>query len=105
MLVFGVTQPRVSDLVRGKIDLLAIDALIDKLAKAGCRVSVRVADLEQKLGARIDNVETTLSAQISQSEARLTNEIRIVDNRLRGHIEDVDARLSRGIKGLAKKSM
>jgi predicted XRE-type DNA-binding protein len=41
--IFDVSQPRVSDLVRGKIDLFTIDALVDMLAKAGCRVSVRIA--------------------------------------------------------------
>lgn len=40
--MFGVSQPRVSDLVRGKIDLFTIDALVDMLAKAGCTVKVRV---------------------------------------------------------------
>jgi predicted XRE-type DNA-binding protein len=40
--MFGVTQPRVSDLVRGKIHLFTIDALIDMLARAGCRVNIRV---------------------------------------------------------------
>ena len=36
--LFGVTQPRVSDLVRGKIDLFSIDTLVDMLARAGVRV-------------------------------------------------------------------
>jgi len=36
--LFGVTQPRVSDLVRGRIDLFSIDALVNMLAKAGVRV-------------------------------------------------------------------
>lgn len=36
--VFGVTQPRVSDLVRGKIDLFSIDTLVDMLARGGMRV-------------------------------------------------------------------
>lgn len=40
--IFGVSQPRVSDLTRGKIDLFTIDALVDMLAKAGCKVAVRV---------------------------------------------------------------
>ncbi len=40
--IFGVSQPRVSDLVRGKIDLFTIDALVDMLARAGCRVDVRI---------------------------------------------------------------
>jgi len=41
--LFEVSQPRVSDLVRGKIDLFTIDALVDMLARAGCRVQVRVS--------------------------------------------------------------
>ena len=38
--LFGVTQPRVSDLVRGEIDRFSIDALVNMLAKAGVRVTV-----------------------------------------------------------------
>jgi predicted XRE-type DNA-binding protein len=38
--LFGVSQPRVSDLVRGRIDLFSIDALVNMLAKAGVRVTV-----------------------------------------------------------------
>ena len=41
--VFGVSQPRISDLVRGKIDLFSIDTLVDMLALAGFRVDVRIA--------------------------------------------------------------
>lgn len=37
--VFGVSQPRVSDLVRGKIDLFSIDTLVNLLAKAGLQVT------------------------------------------------------------------
>ena len=32
--LFGVSQPRISDLVRGKIDLFSIDSLVEMLAKA-----------------------------------------------------------------------
>ena len=38
--VLGVTQPRVSDLLRGRIDLFSTDALIDLLARLGIRVRV-----------------------------------------------------------------
>ncbi len=38
--LFGVTQPRVSDLVRGKIDLFSVDSLIAMLGTAGVRVHV-----------------------------------------------------------------
>ena len=40
--VFGVAQPRVSDLVRGRIDLFSIDTLVDMLARAGVRVKLLV---------------------------------------------------------------
>lgn len=40
--VFGVTQPRVSDLVRGKIDLFSIDTLVQMLASAGMRVEMKL---------------------------------------------------------------
>lgn len=42
--LFGVTQPRISDLVRGKIDLFSIDGLVDMLVRANCRVSVVVRE-------------------------------------------------------------
>jgi predicted XRE-type DNA-binding protein len=38
--LFGVSQPRVSDLMRGKIDLFSIDALVNMLGKAGVRVTL-----------------------------------------------------------------
>jgi predicted XRE-type DNA-binding protein len=40
---FGVTQPRISDLMRGKIDLFAIDSLVNMLTAAGLRVELRVS--------------------------------------------------------------
>lgn len=43
--LLGVTQPRVSDLVRGKIDLFSIDTLVDMLARAGFQVKLSVAEV------------------------------------------------------------
>jgi len=40
--LFKVTQPRVSDLVRGKIDRFSVDSLIEMLGHAGATVSFRV---------------------------------------------------------------
>lgn len=40
--LLGVTQPRVSDLLRGRIDLFSIDALIDLLARLGAQVRLTV---------------------------------------------------------------
>ena len=41
--LFEVSQPRVSDLVRGKIELFTIDTLVDMLARAGIRVELRTS--------------------------------------------------------------
>ena len=38
--LLGVSQPRVSDLVRGRIELFSIDVLVNMLARAGVRVTV-----------------------------------------------------------------
>lgn len=40
--ILGVTQPRVSDLLRGRIDLFSTDALIDFLARLGAEVRLKV---------------------------------------------------------------
>lgn len=40
--VFGVTQPRISDLTRGKVDLFGLDALVNMAAAAGLRVEMYV---------------------------------------------------------------
>jgi len=40
--LFGVSQPRVSDLMRGKIDLFSVDTLMNMLAAAGVRVELRL---------------------------------------------------------------
>ena len=40
--LFGVTQPRVSDLVRGRIELFSIDALVEMLGRAGVGLSIRL---------------------------------------------------------------
>jgi len=40
--LLGVTQPRVSDLVRGKIDLFSLDTLFDMATSAGMRVGLNI---------------------------------------------------------------
>ena len=44
-----VTQPRISDLLRGRIDLFSTDALIDMLARLGVRVRVLVRPSRPKV--------------------------------------------------------
>jgi len=39
----GIGQPRVSEIARGKVDLLSLDYLVGLCAKAGIPVAVRVA--------------------------------------------------------------
>jgi predicted XRE-type DNA-binding protein len=45
--LFGVTQPRISDLVRGKIDLFSIETLVHMLTRAGIRVQLRLAPVRR----------------------------------------------------------
>ena len=40
--LFGVSQPRVSDLVRGRIELFSIDTLVQMLGRAGVGLSIRL---------------------------------------------------------------
>lgn len=40
----GVTQPRVSDLMRGKINLFGIDTLVNMLTAAGLRIEMRIRE-------------------------------------------------------------
>lgn len=46
--LFGVSQPRVNDLVRGRLHRFSIDALVDMLARAGVRVHFTI-----ERGARV----------------------------------------------------
>ncbi len=39
---FGISQPRVSDLARGKINLFSLDSLVNMAAAAGLRIDLRV---------------------------------------------------------------
>ena len=39
---FGITQPRLNDVLRGRIDKFSLDTLVNMLAQAGMRVELRV---------------------------------------------------------------
>ena len=47
--VLRVSQPRVSDLLRGRIDLFSTDALTDMLARLGARVRLTVKPARRRL--------------------------------------------------------
>lgn len=42
--LFGMTQPRVSDLMRSKINLFGLDALVDMATAAGLHIEMRVIE-------------------------------------------------------------
>lgn len=42
--LLGTTQPRVSDVVRGKIDQFTIDSLVNMLTHAGLHVNVQISE-------------------------------------------------------------
>jgi predicted XRE-type DNA-binding protein len=42
--LFGVTQPRISDLLRGKINLFGLDTLVNMAVSAGLHVELRVLE-------------------------------------------------------------
>jgi predicted XRE-type DNA-binding protein len=42
--LFGVTQPRISDLMRGKINLFGLDALVNMATAAGLRIEMRILE-------------------------------------------------------------
>jgi len=41
--VLGVTQPRISDLTRGKVDVFGLDTLVNMASTAGLRVEMQVS--------------------------------------------------------------
>ncbi len=42
--LLGVTQPRISDLMRGKINLFGLDALVNMATAAGLQIEMRVLE-------------------------------------------------------------
>jgi predicted XRE-type DNA-binding protein len=42
--LFGVTQPRISDLMRGKMSLFGLDSLVNMAAAAGLYIEMRMRE-------------------------------------------------------------
>jgi len=40
--LFGVTQPRIADLIRGKIDLFSIDSLVNMVTATGLQLDLHI---------------------------------------------------------------
>jgi predicted XRE-type DNA-binding protein len=49
--ILGVHPPRVSDLMRGRIDLFSIETLIDMLARLGVSVKISTTRSRRRAGA------------------------------------------------------
>jgi predicted XRE-type DNA-binding protein len=49
--ILGVHPPRVSDLMRGRIELFSIETLIDMLARLGLNVKIVTARTRKRAGA------------------------------------------------------
>ena len=41
--LLGVTQPRVSDLTRGRLDLFSLDTLVEMAERVGFRVAIKLS--------------------------------------------------------------
>jgi predicted XRE-type DNA-binding protein len=42
--LLGVTQPRISDLMRGKIELFGLDTLVNMIGAAGLHIEMHISD-------------------------------------------------------------
>ena len=62
--LFAVSQPRISDLMRGKIGMFSIDTLVAMLAAAGIGIDIRVRTMR----ARTSNVPARQAAPKAQYE-------------------------------------
>ena len=59
-LQFGITQPRMSDLMRGKINLFSLDALMDMATAAGLDPHVTLQKLQVKKSHKSAGEPTTV---------------------------------------------
>jgi predicted XRE-type DNA-binding protein len=41
--LFDVTQPRISDLMRGRLDLFSLDTLVEMAGRVGFRVGIKLS--------------------------------------------------------------
>jgi predicted XRE-type DNA-binding protein len=62
--LFGVTQPRISDLVRGRINLFSLDTLMDLAATAGLspHISIKVPKRSKRIGLDVPHEQKQRAA-------------------------------------------
>ena len=64
-VVFGVTQPRISDLMRGKVNLFSLDTLIDMAATAGMGPTVKVSIPKAGYRTEVKSIAAPITAKSS----------------------------------------
>jgi len=67
--LFGVSQPRISELKRGKMDAFTIDALVNMLATAGFRVDVSVRPIDANERPEVQALEMPVEAEAERLSA------------------------------------
>jgi len=60
--LFGVTQPRISDLMRGKINLFSLDMLMDMASTAGMSPVVKLSKPKALPAKRVAKTRVALAA-------------------------------------------
>lgn len=60
--LFGVTQPRISDLMRGKINLFSLDMLMNMAATAGMSPVVKLSTPKALPAKRVSRTRVALAA-------------------------------------------
>ena len=82
--LLGVTQPRVSDLMRGRIDLFSIDTLIDMSARLGIRVKLVLHPRFDAARTLVDIARYRATGSISVARLRYA---RAFSLSLRAHVQ------------------
>jgi len=67
--LFGVSQPRISDLKRGKIAVFTIDSLVNMLATAGFRVDVSIRPIDANERPEAEAVEMPVEEEAERLSA------------------------------------
>lgn len=91
--ILHVQQPRVSNLLKGRIDLFSIDSLVDMLERLGKRVDVTVKDKAEEIpesvrtsfsyglwGEDVITLSNAIRASLQQTESVARNTNAVVGN-------------------------
>lgn len=67
--LFGVSQPRISDLKRRTMDAFTIDSLVNMLGSAGFRVDVRIRPIAANERPEAQSVEMPIEEEVERLSA------------------------------------